>query len=455
MFKNKYETHHILILLCGTFFMALSGIKQTQAADYFCDALSNEENYSKKNHVYKVMVKGKDGWVFRSGKDFITDVPLTSRAVNRIKKIHTNFKEQGIDLVLLFPPTRGMLHADKIQPDDAKKFNYDNNDHARESYIKFLKTLQKEDIKIVGLPNQSVGDPFFYKRDHHWSPVGARIAAKELATYIKTLKNYKALTKTKYETTSLGEIDFESASDKIFKEICGTNLPSERIETFMTEPADAATGDDDLFGDIAEPQVVLVGTSNSTKVPSMANFEGFLKEALSTDILNMSISGGSIDSAITAYLNTDHYKEKKGKIIIWEVPGYYDVTKWEWRVYRQVTPAIHGDCEKDPIAENNIMLKKGVALLMKSLDDKKISGDDYYLSLNFSKPIKSKFTVNFNYSSKKRDKLSVKRSARYPHDGQFYVALKDKDYGPLSKIVLDIPSDMEGITLNARMCKVK
>lgn len=457
MLINKYDTDYIFKLIVTMFFVFLCNASTAQAgtADYFCDALSDEKSYSKKNAVYKVMVEGKDGWVFRSEKDFIADVPVTTRAIGRIKKIHTSFKEQGIDLVLLFPPTRGMLHADKIKPADAVKFNYNDNNHARDSYLKFLTLLQKEGVKIVGLPEQPVGDPFFYKRDHHWSPVGAQIAAIELAKYIKRLKSYDSLTKTKYATKSLGYIDFESASDKIFKAICGTVLPTERIETFMTEPVNTATGGDDLFGDIQEPQIVLLGTSNSTKVPSMANFEGFLKEELSTDILNMSISGGSIDSAITSYLNTDHYKQKKGKILIWEIPGYYDVTKWEWRVYRQVTPAIYGDCTKDPIAESSLKLKKGVALVLKDLDKKKISGDDYYLSLKFSTPIKSKFTVNFNYSSKKRDKLSVKRSARYPHDGQFYVSLKSKDYGPLSKVILDIPSDMAGISLDARICKVK
>ena len=458
MLKNTMKKTARIALMLSMFYTVMTPANVMANNDVdkaFCDAIRDEKTYDRKHYKsYKMLVQGDDGWIFRTFSDFRTDFSLTDTTIRNMKNLTKAFKSQGVEFVVLVPPTRGLLHSDKVRDVETLKYKFTDPERVQKNYVEFLKTLRKQKINIVGLPKQEIGQPFFYMRDHHWSPTGARITAEELATFIKGLGVYKTLDKTKYKTVSKGIIKFSGTGDKVFKSLCGTTLPTEDVEVFATEPLDSATGDD-LFGDVIEPQTVLVGTSNSTATPSRSNFEGFLKDALSLDILNKSISGGSIDSALVSYLNTDHYKQRKAKLVIWEVPGYYNLNRWEGRVFRQVTPAIYGDCEGNSIMEaKGYKIKSGTSLLFKGLDKKKIEGSDYYVSMKFSKTIKDKFTINFSYVNKKKSKLGIYRSKRFPHDGQFFVALKDINYGPLAKIILDIPKKMDGLTLDARICKI-
>ncbi|NBV29476.1 hypothetical protein EBS02_10795, partial [bacterium] len=83
----------------------------------------------------------------------------------------------------------------------------------------------------------------------------------------------------------------------------------------------------DLFQSDKAPEIVLIGTSNSVNSSSYSNFDGFLKEALGTDVLNLSKTGGGFSDSMAEYLNSDQFKKSPPKIIIWEIPSYYDLNK--------------------------------------------------------------------------------------------------------------------------------
>lgn len=435
---------------------ALAAEDAIDIKDVFCDALRVEKNYDDGNYkAYKMMVPGNDGWVFRSFSDFKVEYPMKPSAKAQLKIMQDAFKSQGIDFVTLYPPTRGMLHSDHLPKEEAERFGYSGSALARKNYKEFLEDLNNSGIEIVGLPDTPSGEPFFYMRDHHWDHNGAKKAAIAIASYVKNLPSYVDLTKTNFVTKSMGPFNFNGTADKVFKGLCNTVLPTEISEKFITERVADATGEADLFGETPEPEVVLMGTSNSTLTPSVANFEGFLKESLSTDVLNMSVSGGSIDTSLISYLNTPHYKDKKGKVLIWEVPGYYDMTKWEGRIFRQAIPAIYGTCDGNAVVETkDLALKEGAFILFNDLDEKKIHGQKYYLSMTYSEPVRSKYKINFKYGNGKRNILKISRSKRYPHDNQYFALLKDNANGSLSKIVLDIPAKMADLTVSAAICKI-
>src|SRR5690606_1138523 len=189
--------------------------------------------------------------------------------------------------------TRGMMHGEHLRPGDVKKYNYAQGP-AWDSYNAAAESIRKTGFHAVTLPRPEPGTPFFYKRDHHWAPDGARIAARALADHVKTLPEYADIPKTAFTTRAGEPADFTGVSKKVFQKLCGTRQQPERITRAITERADGASGAEDLFGDPAPPQIVLLGTSNSTPEPSHANFAGFLKEALSADILNLSVSGGGL-----------------------------------------------------------------------------------------------------------------------------------------------------------------
>ena len=83
---------------------------------------------------------------------------------------------------------------------------------------------------------------------------------------------------------------------------------------------------DDLFADLPEPQIVLVGTSNS-KGRLKFNFDGFLAHYVGAAVNNKAKSGGGFGGALKDYLSSEDFKQSPPKVLVWEIPGYYSLNE--------------------------------------------------------------------------------------------------------------------------------
>ena len=419
----------------------------------FCAALQDPAQYDQnKFDSYKMLVSGNDGWIYRSDTDFRSDFSLSPEALDHLEEVARTFKARGMELVILLTPTRGMMHPAHIPGDVAQKYEFTDVDQAWKSYNQAVSSLRKLGIHVVSIERPPAEESFFFKRDHHWNPDGAHASAKAVAAYIKTLPIYESVTKVSFSTADLGPHEVEGASKKVFKKLCDTNQPTESIIKTATERSQAAAAQSDLFGDVAEPEVVLLGTSNSTMEPSFSNFEGFLKAALSADVLNMSVSGGGLDTAMIAYLNSDFYQRKPAKIAVWELPSYYDISK-QMNFFREAIPAAYGSC-----AGRAVMERKAVPVNDKSivaidqLTAEKITGKDYYLALKFKNPVGKSFVADLRYA-KNRDRFRFQRGGRIPSDDDFFVSLRDDKKEYLSKVILTVPEEVIGNEVDVAICK--
>ncbi|MBU6234411.1 MAG: hypothetical protein KGQ41_01085 [Alphaproteobacteria bacterium] len=419
----------------------------------FCPALSEDKTYDGRYDSYRKLIAGDDGWIFRTGNDLQTHLSINDAAIKMIADWQEKLKEKGIEFVMVYVPTRGMIHSDHISEEDKKTYGFTDVDAVWDDYRDTIGKIRDAGINVVDVPRPAAGTPFFYKRDHHWNASGAKATALAVSEYVKKMPVYEKLAKTKFVTQKKEPYDFFGTTDKVFSKVCNTKQPPERINIYMTERAQAAGAEGDLFGEQPEPEVVLMGTSNSTWEPSFSNFEGFLKEALSTDILNMAVSGGGIDTAMIKYMNSDHKKANKAKLIIWEVPGYYDLNKHQG-LFRQAIPGLYGDCGKENLAEaTGVAVDDENVVLLEDLADKNMTGSDYYLYLNFSKPIKKPVMVDFRFP-KDRDRTKIKRSDRYKPDGEFYLALKNGKKN-LDEVSIELAEeDRKDVKVDARICKI-
>jgi alginate biosynthesis protein AlgX len=418
----------------------------------FCSALGNEEMYSQNSYgSYKLLIPGKNGWIFRTQSDFKSNFALSRQTLNNFDEFNQALKKKNIELVILMTPTRGLMHSEFIPQEQIKSQNFNVN-AAWENYWDSIETLRDRGLHVAGVERIAPGTSFFYKRDHHWNPDGAQKSAKVLADYIKKLPVYRDIEKIQYATSENGTHDFFGVSKKVFKKLCNTKQPPERIIKKTTERVNAAAGQDDLFGDTKEPQIVLIGTSNSTMEPSFANFEGFLKEELSADILNMSVSGGGVDTAMISYLNSDSFRDTPAKIAIWEIPAYYELSTQN-NFFREIVAAANGSCDGKAIAElKDTPIDEASMTALDKLADKKITGDDYYARVNFSRPMSKPFHFDLRYM-KNRDKYKFQRAARYPHDGQFFLTLRNDKKEYLDKVVLMFPPEAIGNSISMQICK--
>jgi alginate biosynthesis protein AlgX len=421
----------------------------------FCTAMADEKSYEDNNlDTYSTLIPGKDGWVFRTNNDFRKDWAADQATISRLLALQSAMRVHNAELVTLMPPVRGMVHAKEMQ--DADRVKYGMNDtSAWEAYEGFIRDLRQAGVNIVGINRREVNDQFFYKRNHHWSARGAHIAAQKAAQAIKPMSQYAAIPKVTYASQPLPPSEYKSSFAKAFEKICGTQIGTEPAQNYQTAPAGSANSENALFSGDAEPQVILLGTSNSVNDSSEANFDGFLKEFLSTDVLNLSYTGAGIDTSIMAFMNSEHYKNDKPKIVIWEVPGYYDFDEMNETLLSQIIPAAHGDCNTDALASATFKSLPNNGELF-AADQDRIDQNNSYLRLAFAQPVKDTFSVKFHYKDGEDGATKLvkfKRSDRYPADGEFYTLFPRMGAdAKLSKISIALPKKQPSADVSMQIC---
>lgn len=420
-----------VILIATILFFSLSYSAQAQSLN-LCDDLNKDKTY-KGNSSYKQLIEGNEGWIFRTKTDFEDDFKINSALKKRFARLHKAFNDQGMDLVIALLPTRGMMHHDKIDYPD-----YDLN-KAVSSYNEVVKTLRDLEISVAAVDNFKGGQDFFYKRDHHWNAAGAKLLAEKVATEIKKLPAYADIPKISYKTDVENTLEHEGTFSDFANEVCGLSIPAEEVPAYKTY--EAASGED-LFNDKARPDIILIGTSNSTQEASHANFDGFLKEYIGADVENNSISGGGVDTGMLDWLSNPEYKSNKPKIVIWEIPIYQNFKGGPF--YRQAIPAVYGECKGGEIAKETADIKGGHFSVFSDIADKNISGKDHYMHIAFSDFKERKFRLTTNYKDKTKEPFDIRRSKFYQPDGIFYLEFDQEKENVISSIDGLVPEDTTG-----------
>ncbi len=312
-------------------------------SDIWCDRLNDESAYEDNNlKNYRTFLHGKDGWIFRSHTGFKDDFSVKEKTKAALKELQQAFKSQGTDLVILYPPPRSIVHNAFVREATQKALGFDaaRAEKAMQNYVLFIQELQEDGLHIVGLTDIDPEQQIYFKRDHHWTPQGARLMAQAAADDIKTLPVYNDLRKTEYETIEGEAEEYTGAFKKTFAKLCNNQMPSETRIRYQTQTVKTETSQDALFGDVKAPEVVLVGTSNSAASSNVANFEGFLKDALSADVENRAVTGAGIDTSMLEYLNSERAQTDPAKILVWEVPGYYSFDHMHSKVFEKAIPLL-------------------------------------------------------------------------------------------------------------------
>lgn len=164
----------------------------------------------------------------------------------------------------------------------------------------------------------------FLKTDTHWSPHGAKLAAAVTAELVNASFEGLSLPQTRYSSRA-GAVK-EHVGD-LTRYIPGVEIAADRLESYVSGVSVAsAEAPVSLFDDTV-PSVTLIGTSYSAN-PDW-NFEGFLKEALGTDVLNVAEQGQGPFVVMEEYLKSDLWKENPPKLVVWEIPERYLLTSFK------------------------------------------------------------------------------------------------------------------------------
>lgn len=280
------------------------------AKTYICPALKNEVAYKGKDS-YQFLIDGNGGWVFRTKTDFKDSFVLKDEAHQRLRLLNDLLLKKNVRLMLVPLPTRGMMHGDHIL-----KTGY-NRRTSIQSYRDLVSALRADHLLVAATEDFDHQPGYYYQYDHHWRPEGARNMAAQIAAALRA--ENMTFPRVTFKTESQGLVDHVGTFSKLIMDVCASTVPAEKVENYATYLADA---DNDLLVDRPTADIILVGTSNSTPV-SHANFDGFLKQAIGTDIENMSISGGGADTALLQFLNSERlHGAHPPRLVIWEFPVY-------------------------------------------------------------------------------------------------------------------------------------
>jgi alginate biosynthesis protein AlgX len=415
-----------------------------------CSRAADRRVYSTKFlEAFATLVQGKDGWLFRSD-DLRTTFGPDEDGYRELKRFGDALKKRGVDLVVVYQPTRGMLHPDKL-PGSLKK-GY-NRDLATFSFSVALERFRKAGLvapDLTAVVRESNDPPYFFRGDHHWTPYGSQRTARIVADAIRQLPSYQKLPKTKFTTERIGVLAKKGTMYKAATLLCGHGYAEQYVDRYAT----SSDGGNDLFGDQAIPPVALMGTSNSD---SAYNFAGFLEEYLGVDILNAAISGGRHDGSLLQYLPSDEFQKTPPKIMIWEIETNHNLSQRMF--YRQVIPLVTNGCRtKQPVLSRKAVLKGHMSEVLFNGGGRvmPLVSKHYMLDLQFNDPNVRQIQAVVWYTNGSKETIDLKYSPYVDGRGRFVAELRsDLDWGDRTFMSLDLhrpDAVREGVEVTAQIC---
>lgn len=415
----------------------------------FCDGLKNEANYRGREVALKTIVPGQEDWLFLTLADL--NVPVLSvSAVDRLGSLVQALTEYDMQLFVALIPPRGLMQYQNLTPQLKQRFDATAME---KGYQKIRADIQAAGARVpdlLSLKDQMSDADFYMRRDHHWSPQGARQVAALVAAEIRQQPLYQSLPKQTYITERQGLVSQTESINHGLKAICGGSYPAQQEPAFKTYPAQQ--NPQQIVQEGTSPEVVLVGTSNSEADSGgdhYYNFDGFLKEYLQTDVLNHAIPGVGLDGSLMSYFLSQHYTDgNKPKFIIWELPlGALNLIDLSDEVFYQNLVAAIAGCDpfmpdRFQVKLKNVQLKPTVNISL--LDNRGANAADLTdfkgtASLRLANPEFRNFAMIIHYASGVTHRIPIDRSYRIGSD-LYYLPL---DHGALSA------ANIESIELDA------
>lgn len=460
MSKQVFQLRHLALasLLLGSAGTAMaSPAYSVQRVGPLCAAAQDPAHYNTKYlSFFTALVQGKGDWLFRSRNDLRTDFGTTAHGYQQFKRLRDALKSKGIELMIVYQPTRGLVNREQLTAEEKAKFNFDL---AKKNYLHAVAEMRKTGIWVTDLSplfdEHDVKTPYYFQADHHWTPAGASRTAKLVAETLKQIPGFDDIPKKEYASNVVGLLPKAGTLHKTAAEFCGNTYATQYVPRYETEPVGEADSDS-LFGDESTPQIAIVGTSNSGPA---YNFPGFLQQFSGAEVLNMAVSGGGFDSALLQYMTSEEFHTNPPKILIWEFATHYDLAQDSF--YRQAVPLVNNGCEgRTAVMHSKVKLKPGNNQMFVNGDNiplRDLRGGDYQVDLTFSDPTVHESKATLWYLNGRRESLKIEQSDRVDTGGRYVFELRnDPDWRDLNLLALEIQSPEEmsaDLSVEATLCK--
>ncbi|MDN6857687.1 alginate O-acetyltransferase [Pseudomonas sp. CAN2814] len=274
------------------------------------------------------VVIGKDGWLF-TDEEF-KPAPTQQQLDDNwalVRGVQQELERRGVKLVLAIIPAKTRLYPEYVGKEQPAAM------HAS-LYNDFLQRARQAGMaapELLGtLEKAKDNGQVFLRTDTHWTPLGAEAVAQRLGESIRAgagadLPSQSFVTEAGKSGAHKGDLLTFLPLDPLFTSLLPEEDQLQQRQTHPVEEAAAGSGDSsgggDLFGDSAQPQVALVGTSYSAN--PRWNFAGALKQALSADVINYAKEGKGPLEPMLELLQDEGFKQKPAQLLVWEFPERY------------------------------------------------------------------------------------------------------------------------------------
>jgi len=434
-------------------------VYRAEACCSLCPATADASRYDTgymKNFI--TLLQGNESdWLFRSREDLRTEFGTSPEGYRRLRQLREAFAGQGVELVVVYQPTRGLVNRSKLAPDQRASFDFDL---ALKNYRQALARLADVGFRVPDLSpltDEQVEPSFYFRGDQHWTAYGAQRTAQIVAETVRQIPGFDDIPHKDFVTRKQGRMGKRGTLHKVAGQLCGTSYAFEYSDQFFTEPKGEG-GNDELFGDSSLPQITLVGTSHSGK---NYNFSGFLSEYIGADILNVAFPGGGLEGSMLEYLASDEFRQHPPKILIWEFSPLYDLAADKF--YRQALALLDDNaCESGPsLLTAKVTLRPGQGnreILINGVDtlvEGRNAGQQ--LDIRFSDTSVKNLEGTLWYMSGRREQIKFDKPTSAETNGRFAFRLRDDgDWAGLSFFALEIrpPADLiEPVEVEARLCR--
>lgn len=447
---------------------ALAGVAFATAAaaaepHYRCDRLAAQAEQS--GNEDDILSQGRDGWFFRAeNTDLDEFFVLDSESLAYVGRLGAALRGRGTRLLLMPVPTRALVAYDQFDRSVPMQARYAQKDALAE-YRAYVAAFRKAGLDVVDLDPETIrtrmGPAFYLKRDLHWTPQGAKLAAQIVAADVDRMLGAKASQgRATFATRQSRTEPMTGRLQTMINQFCDDPVPAQQVGVFVTErqggTGDGSAAEQSLFGDGGDggPQVVLVGTSFSA-TPTF-NFPGFLSEALGRSVFDYSISAGGLSTSMLSYLETSDFDRDPPSVLVWEFLAYHPFEE-DGVAFRQMIAAADGSCNGTDrlVADARIEVTGGAELLTVPKDAPPVTGTGGYLALEIPDRTVRRFTLEIEYADRDADVVTIDQAPPYESSSRFFLELSGDFSEPLRSVrIRGLPED-RALAINASICRSK
>jgi SGNH hydrolase-like domain, acetyltransferase AlgX len=249
---------------------------------------------------------------------FLKDYSLPQGVAEKLQELSRVLEAQGSHLITVPIPSATLFYPEILDHNDPLISSFDFS-KTLISYQEAVKSNNNLGINTVDLSQAIMslkGQPeeFFFKRDTHWTPSGARATATTITEFIKSkFADYAPEPKTSYTLipkTSDSTPGFGRWVTFMCKDIV---VPPEPYTPYSAEP-DSSVG---LLGDITQQVLVLGDSFGRMTERSDWGFDAFLAKALSLNVQNEATPAGGYIASPTRYFSMRDPNQAIPKYVVW------------------------------------------------------------------------------------------------------------------------------------------